>query len=463
VVFLGAKVVDKQKGLIMLELLMCSLHRAIYFPDEHNVAWAEPLLKHEMTLQIAQGLAYLHTARPRITHGDMKPANVMLTDRNVCRIIDFGLSVVKESSRRVSHDPRIKAGNGTLHYQAPELLEAGASAKRDHKVDVYAYAVTILELFQQQQPYPSTMAEVDVKSMVQRGERPVVDSELVPADIVALINLAWYQNKDRRPEFTAIVMGLLHFLQSGTGIRTDMLAAAAAVAAVDEIPSNLLSDPQHEHDCKKELLSRVAVGHKTQQKLDQATRAAEALQCEREREAAEEAALAREQKRREKKRRLERAKQEKEAAEALQREREREAAEQAALAHKAAQREERQKLEQAKLERKQQQKEAAVAEQRERERLAADKTARMREAAEREKQKKLELEQKQKEAAEFLQREREQAAAEAMTRMREEQEKLAKLECAKLECAKLQREKEAADFSQSKMKKRRLSRQDCEN
>jgi hypothetical protein len=70
VVFLGAKVMEKQKGLILLELLMCSLHRAIYFPAEHNVAWAEPLLKHEMTLQIAQGLAYLHTARPRITHGD---------------------------------------------------------------------------------------------------------------------------------------------------------------------------------------------------------------------------------------------------------------------------------------------------------------------------------------------------------------------------------------------------------
>jgi serine/threonine protein kinase len=144
VVFLGAKVVDKQKGLILLELLMCSLHRAIYFPAEHNVARAEPLLKHEMTLQIAQGLAYLHTALPHITHDDMKPANVMLTDRNVCRIIDFGLSAVKESSRMASHDPRIKAGNGTLHYQAPELLEVGASSKRDHKVDVYAYAVTIL-------------------------------------------------------------------------------------------------------------------------------------------------------------------------------------------------------------------------------------------------------------------------------------------------------------------------------
>jgi serine/threonine protein kinase len=240
VVFLGAKVVDKQKGLILLELLMCSLHRAIYFPDEHNVAWAEPLLKHTMTLQIAQGLAYLHTARPRITHGDMKPANVMLTDRNVCRIIDFGLSVVKESSRMVSHDPRIKAGNGTLHYQAPELLKADTIANRDHKVDVYAYAVTILELFQQQPPYPSAMAVREIETILNRGQRPVVDRVLVPADILALINAAWHQNKEQRPEFTAIVMGLLSFLQTDAGIQAAVAAAEATTSS--EVVSDVAVD-----------------------------------------------------------------------------------------------------------------------------------------------------------------------------------------------------------------------------
>jgi serine/threonine protein kinase len=259
VVFLGAKVVDKQKGLIVLELLMCSLHRAIYFPDEHNVAWAEPLLKHEMTLQIAQGLAYLHTARPRITHGDMKPANVMLTDRNVCRIIDFGLSVVKESSRMASHDPRIKAGNGTLHYQAPELLEAGVSAKRDHKVDVYAYAVTIPELFQQQPPYPSAMAVRDIEAIIKCGQRPIVDHLLVPADILALINVAWRQNKDQRPEFTAIVMGLLSFLQTGGGALAAV--AAAAVATSSEMVSDLTSDVQQEH--KRETAEQAALARET--------------------------------------------------------------------------------------------------------------------------------------------------------------------------------------------------------
>jgi serine/threonine protein kinase len=201
-VFLGAKIVDKQKGLILLELLMCSLHRAIYFPDEHNVVWTE-LLKREMTLQIAQGMTYLHTTRPQITHGDMKPASGMLTNHFVCRIVDIGLSLAKVSSYMAS-----KAGNGTLHYQAPELLETDPDVKSDHKIDAYAYALTILELFQQQPPYPNALAEVDLKAMVLRGGRPGVDCKLVPIGIVELINVAWQQNKDQRPEFSAIVAEL---------------------------------------------------------------------------------------------------------------------------------------------------------------------------------------------------------------------------------------------------------------
>jgi serine/threonine protein kinase len=263
VVFLGAKVVDEQKGLIVLELLMCNLHRAIYFWAKHSVVWTEPL-KREMTLQIAQGLAYLHTAHPRITHGDMKPANVMLTDRNVCRIIDFGLSTVKESSRMSSHDPRIKAGNGTLHYQAPELLEAGANVKRDYKVDVYAFAVTVLELFQQRPPYPGSLAVRDIEANVKRGERPAVDRAAVPADIVTLINLAWRQNKDQRPEFASIATSLWSFLQTGADTRASVAVTAVAASGMNTSTSN--EQERMAASTKKEL-ARDAAQHEMKMQL----------------------------------------------------------------------------------------------------------------------------------------------------------------------------------------------------
>ena len=128
--FFGASLKEKF-GDLVLELLRCSLSDALYVASQ-RFPWTDAL-KTKMAQQIADGMAYLHTTKPRITHGDLKPANVMLDVRNTCKIIDFGLAVVEESSRMVSNDPRIKAVTGTLPYQAPELFDVKAS--RNHKID----------------------------------------------------------------------------------------------------------------------------------------------------------------------------------------------------------------------------------------------------------------------------------------------------------------------------------------
>jgi hypothetical protein len=126
----------------------------------------------------------------------------------------------------------------------------------------------------------------------------------VPADIVALISVVWHQNKDHRPEFTAIVMGQLSFLQTGTGTRTDV-AVAAAVTAIGGIPFFLASDLQREHERKvaaKESLVSEAAEHENRlhlERTEQGEEATAALRREREREAADLAARARETKKRE--------------------------------------------------------------------------------------------------------------------------------------------------------------------
>ncbi|KTG01856.1 hypothetical protein cypCar_00017645 [Cyprinus carpio] len=68
-------------------------------------------------VQILQGLEYLHNCR--ILHLDIKPDNIMVTNLNVIKIIDFGSAQrfnplsLKQYSREL----------GTLEYMAPELLK----------------------------------------------------------------------------------------------------------------------------------------------------------------------------------------------------------------------------------------------------------------------------------------------------------------------------------------------------
>jgi serine/threonine protein kinase len=53
-------------------------------------------LSGEIILQImrdlAQGLRYLHSARPPILHGDMKARNILVDSRFRAKLCDFGLS-----------------------------------------------------------------------------------------------------------------------------------------------------------------------------------------------------------------------------------------------------------------------------------------------------------------------------------------------------------------------------------
>ncbi|KAH7865498.1 hypothetical protein Vadar_007440 [Vaccinium darrowii] len=94
----------------------------------------------QIALGSARGLAYLHDCcDPKIIHGDVKAANILLDEAFEAVVGDFGLAKLMDCK-----DTHVTtAVHGTIGHIAPEYLSTGKSSE---KTDVFGYGVMLLEL-----------------------------------------------------------------------------------------------------------------------------------------------------------------------------------------------------------------------------------------------------------------------------------------------------------------------------
>ena len=90
-------------------------------------------------VDIARGLGAAHKAG--LVHRDVKPANVMVSDDGVVKVLDFGLAKPVEAA---SLNTDVGLVVGTPRYMAPELF---TGIRADARSDQYAFGVTAYELF----------------------------------------------------------------------------------------------------------------------------------------------------------------------------------------------------------------------------------------------------------------------------------------------------------------------------
>ena len=82
----------------------------------------------------------------------------------------------------------------------PELYtKAGGT----HKVDIFAFAVTIFELYALVRAFAG-VGDLAIGDMVKAGKRPPLAS-VAPADVRELIAASWQQDPARRPEMADVV------------------------------------------------------------------------------------------------------------------------------------------------------------------------------------------------------------------------------------------------------------------
>ena len=154
---------------------------------------------------ISHGLTALHGIG--LVHGDMKPANVLLSGDNPpkIRLSDFGLSSLKVSTSTFSSTLNMTTHKkGTIKYCAPEMLdlEDGSDqvASASRRTDMHAFAITAWEILVGVRPFENVVNQHLLEKDILRGKRPPISRLPVgtPDRIKDMITDCWDKHRHTR-------------------------------------------------------------------------------------------------------------------------------------------------------------------------------------------------------------------------------------------------------------------------
>ncbi len=154
---------------------------------------------------VAQGLTYLHSARPNpILHRDLKSLNILVDENWRGKVADFGMT-------RFQEDGATMTQCGSPLWMAPEMIR---NLAYDEKSDVYSFGICLWEVYTRAIPYrnlglsPSNLVVKVVKDHL----RPPIPPS-APRPYQKLMERCWHPSPERRPSFRQILRVLESFLE----------------------------------------------------------------------------------------------------------------------------------------------------------------------------------------------------------------------------------------------------------
>ena len=141
--------------------------------------------------QLCEGLEHAHSRN--VVHRDVKPQNIILTDRGRAKIADFGIARFTDASTLTYAGDKVL---GSVHYVSPEQARG---ERVDQKSDIYSLGIVLYEMATGTVPFDSeNTVTIAVKHLQEQMVPPIERNPALSPALNGIILRATSKNKADR-------------------------------------------------------------------------------------------------------------------------------------------------------------------------------------------------------------------------------------------------------------------------